>query len=209
MRRICSFFFLLLLVVMPSCSLLSGSFTLTGSSHEIEPARLAVISGREHAWARTLARKMTREFYAQSRFQVVSQGEIRGKLSPYPAKIKAPIRQTYTKTLADFSLTDKKVITEMAEKLDVEYIYIFWLAPNLTTINNSTNMLKVYHQFFRFPGCEEVGHGEYKMVWVSEGASYIGSAAESYEEAASLFGKKVTEVMVKKLSKLSDKNLKR
>ncbi len=197
------------LVIFSSCGLWQTRFSVIDKTHRVKPAKLAVISATDHEAPLLLAVKMTEELKKQSRFRLMSQGAVKRAFPSYPFKVKGPFRETYTKTVTDFSKTDKRKISLIARKLGVQYLYVLWV-PSVVVYNDSVNMANVYHQLFAFPGCREVGNGTYTVNWMKEGSVYIGSAPESYSESVDIFSKVVAEEITKKMgmTKLQNKKKK-
>ncbi len=189
--------FLTLSVLVVSCGLSVSSFRVVDSAQSVKPGKVAVIAATEHKAALYLAFKMTQEFEKQGTFSVMTQKQVSQRLPGYPFKVKGPFRETYTKTVDDFSSTDTKAVAAIARKLGVEYLYIFW-TPTLTRYNDTVNIVRAYHQLFAFPGGRQIGNGNFDIQWMKEGSLYIGSAPESFPEAADFWSKRVVEEVCKK-----------
>ena len=167
--RIIPLFLLFTLFTLSSC--VTG-FKVTGDKSNIKGPTLAVIAGLKNEESFLFAQHLTEELQKNSNFKVLSQEQIKSKLSIYPDNIKGPYAKfSIEKIVEDYNNTDLNKIKDIQNKLGVDNILIIWAPIHLkNTGDGYTGDIYEIHsinQFFSFPGCKEVGRGKFKAGYAS------------------------------------------
>lgn len=167
--RIIPLFLLFTLFTLSSC--VTG-FKVTGDKSNIKGQTLAVIAGLKNEESFLFAQHLTEELQKNSNFKVLSQEQIKSKLSIYPDNIKGPYAKfSIEKIVEDYNNTDLNKIKDIQNKLGVDNILIIWAPIHLkNTGDGYTGDIYEIHsinQFFSFPGCKEVGRGKFKAGYAS------------------------------------------
>jgi hypothetical protein len=128
-------------------------------------------------------------FASQSKLKVVPQSAVKASIAKYPVRIQGP----YTvygmdEPKVDYNKTDKAALAEMAKKLDVQYVYAFWIDRGVKR-GGSTDMTFYYYiaQLIEFPSGKVIAQGDMSMMYVSKG-TVVGSVPRSIDEMCKQYG---------------------
>lgn len=186
------------LTIITLCSCTS-SFQVVGDK-EITGSKIAVISGLRNTETQIFAQEITKELAQVSKFDVLSQKEIKNRLGNYPVEIRGPYPEMiFTEIDEDYDQTDIDRIKEIQNKLNVDNIYVIWAPIHTKTEGRgglaSVNKVEAIAQFFSFPGCDEIGRGKFEAEYY-EGIVPGINLARSPEDGI----KKISERVAKKIA---------
>jgi hypothetical protein len=122
---------------------------------------LAVIAGLDNEANVLTAQYMTESLKKNTRFQVMSQKQVRQALPGYPDDIQGPYRSAYFEIEVDYAKTDTKRIRAVQQKLGVDYLYVLW-TPSATEYGGKIHSLNVVAQMFE--SGKEVANGRFSAV---------------------------------------------
>ncbi len=122
---------------------------------------LAVIAGLDNEQNVMMAQAMTEALKKNTRFQVLSQKQVKQAVPGYPDDIQGPWKTAYFEIEVDWAKTDMKKVRHIQQQLGVDYLYVLW-TPSSTVYNGKIHSLNVVTQMFE-PG-KEVANGRFNSV---------------------------------------------
>lgn len=128
-------------------------------------ASIAVIAAMQDDLNLMVAGYFSEVLADESKFKVMSQKDIARKLKEYPVRIRGPYTDTsYFEIEPDFTRINQKELSKIQKKLGVDYLYVMW-APIQQAHNQNVVITQVIHQVFKGSGIEEVGRGQFYVVY--------------------------------------------
>ncbi len=122
---------------------------------------LAVIAGLDNEPNVMLAQAMTESLRTSTRFQVLSQKQVKQAVPGYPDDIQGPWKTAYFEIEVDWAKTDMKKVRHVQQQLGVDYLYVLW-TPSSTVTNGKIHSLNVISQMFEQG--KEVANGRFNSV---------------------------------------------
>ncbi len=188
---------LMLLMVLSACI---STFTPTNSGFKPKGKTLAVIAGMDNEENERAAQYMTEALKKNSRFQVISQKQVRQSLPGYPTPVQGPYKSAYFEIETDYTKTDTKKIKAIQQKLGVDYLYVLW-TPSTTVYNEKIHHLHIVAQMFESPNAKEVGNGKFGAMAGRTDCCLVPAAGEKDKEDAI---KDATEYVAKEIAEKTD-----
>jgi hypothetical protein len=122
---------------------------------------LAVIAGLDNEPNVMMAQAMTEALRKNTRFQVMSQKQVKQAAPGYPDDIQGPWKTAYFEIETDYTKTDMKKVRHIQQQLGADYLYILW-TPSSTVYNGKIHSLNVISQMFEQG--KEVANGRFNSV---------------------------------------------
>jgi len=76
---------------------------------------------------RIIANDLSDKFNSGSKLKVIPQSKVKEILGSYPMRIQGPYKIVGTDTELNYSLHDIDTLSKYAKKLNVNYLYVFWI----------------------------------------------------------------------------------
>ena len=151
-------FIVLLPLLLGACV---STFNPVNGDFKPKGKTLAVITGLDNEANVLTAQYMTESLKNSTRFQVLSQKQIRKAIPGYPDDIQGPYKSAYFEIEVDYTKTDTKSIRAIQQKLGVDYLYVIW-TPSATVYNQKIHSLNAVTQMFE--SGKEVANGRFSAV---------------------------------------------
>jgi hypothetical protein len=87
--------------------------------------------------------------------------------------IRPPYTKTLTKENVDFNNVDKDKVIELGEKAGVDYVFVFWMGPEVLVIDNAQNRVTYYCQIYGVKDKIELGRSGFYVIWSNKDATLI------------------------------------
>jgi hypothetical protein len=167
--------------IIPVLISLSAFFMLSCfSAHnfinkDVKPkSKLAVIIGdtKFNTENALYANNVTVGLSAGSKMTVLSQKQVKSVLGSYPERIKGPYKISgMDKPKIDYALHDIDELASIAKKLNVQYIYVFWIPQAEDQIGPGVHGV-IYNyigELIEFPSRRIIAQGEMMMAYLKKG----------------------------------------
>lgn len=171
MKKLVSIFFILSMLIPLSCSM--HKFV----NKDINPKSKAAVIIAETKFPdvnELYANNLTDGLAAKSKLTVIPQSKVKAILGSYPQRIKGPYKlMGMDAPKIDYALHDMDKLAAIAKKLNVQYLYVFWIPISKNMIQGGTEIVDYYYigELVEFPSKRIIAHVEIDMAYVKEGAT--------------------------------------
>ncbi len=138
-----------------------SAFNPVNGEFKTKGKTMAVIAGLDNEPNMLLAQAMTESLKKNTRFQVISQKQVKQAIPSYPDDIQGPWKSAYFEIEMDYTMTDMKKVRQIQQKLGVDYLYVLW-TPSATVYNGKIHQLNIISQMFE--SGKEVANGRFGSV---------------------------------------------
>ena len=155
------FIIIITAIILNSCISTYVVYEPLNETNEVNPGRIAVISGYDNEYITKFAELVTDYLRINSAFSVMSQNEISIVFPTYPANILDGSDLGFT----DY---DKEKMDNIQNGIGVNYILVVWI-DNLGTYSSSQMISKevsfvVHSRMIAYPESEIIGYSEFYWV---------------------------------------------
>lgn len=178
------------------------SFSHDQLKSNINPrGRIAVLiaDNRQTESSLKYANVLTAHLIKNTTFEVVSQAQVAGTLPGYPERIQGPYKTAMVELNENYSLTDTKTLEQIANKLRVQFLYVFWM-PIGFDLDHGIIEYSHINQMYEFPGGKEILRLKSKFQFMKKGSSAIGYTFKSEEDYYAYWAEKYSIDIGKKLN---------
>lgn len=196
MKHAIAIFLMLSTVFIFSCSSIHNYI-----NKDVNPkGKIAVIIGETKYGKESAlyADNFTLALTGGSKLTVLAQNQVKAVLGSYPERIQGPYKVFgMDEPKVDYTRHDMDRIAEIAKKLNVQYVYIFWLASAIKEFANGYDATKYWYigELIEFPSQRIMAQGNMILFYIG-GGLVIGTAPRSVEDMCKIYAEGFAKEMI-------------
>ncbi|PKL16289.1 MAG: hypothetical protein CVV49_17020 [Spirochaetae bacterium HGW-Spirochaetae-5] len=195
---------------LPVLLLLSVILILSCSTHkfinkDVNPkGKIAVIIGDTKLKSENAlyADNFSQALKAGSTLNVLSQKQIKSSLGSYPERIKGPYKIVGVdeQPKPDYSLRDMDSLAAIAKKLNVQYLYTFWIPQAIHAKQAGSEAVQYWYvaELIEFPSRRIIAQGDMNMIYIIKGNT-AGPVPRSVEDMCKYFSEIVAKEIIENI----------
>lgn len=183
--------------------ILSCSSTHNFINKDINPkSKIAVIIGETKYGKESslYANNFTSALAGGSKLKVLTQNQVKAALGSYPERIQGPYKVIgMEEPKMDYTRHDMDRFAEIAKKLNVQYLYVFWFAQSVKEISGRNEVTKYWYvgELIEFPSRRIIAQANHLMFYFSKETDVVGDAPKSIEDMCKIFSEMNAKDIIK------------